>query len=975
VNTVVTVNPTPRAIPINVQPSICFDGNSEVILTSPTVMTSGAIRFNYTVSVTGGPGIVIGNVAPENDRIPNYKITFPYQNYSDTLQSVYYSITPKVDNAVCVPGNIFVSEVKVHPLPLQNLLLPKTLTCDGGSDATLRVVLSKGTTPFNVLWNGPFDYYRYYSTSKDTTDKKNLKGGIYTVTVTDNLGCTNNDNQFISGARLDSYFQPYPKVTGYGTTCPESTDGELWIRENSGSTGIAPFTYKILYNNVDTVITNTLTTTNVFQKYFNLPSGNYKVFIKDVNGCINTDYPEANIVAPDAITVEFSKKGYLGGYNISCKGYNDGSVWIDTISGGNGGYRYKWSTVNGTISGVDTLDRLDNITAGKYYLRTTDMLGCMKVDSVTLTEPDGMQLAGSVLSRSPDNNTNISCYGGNNGSIEMTISGGSGVYTYSWSSSNGFVATSKDISLLKAGVYTCIVTDLNGCILTPSPSFTLTEPAALAIASTASTSNDGSYNINCNGGTGSILITITGGSVGTYTYTWSTTDGSGIIAGQKDQLALTVGTYHLIVKDANNCETTKDITLTQPPVFGLQLSATNITCQSPGFNNGSVNLTVSGGAGPYNYNWSNGSINEDISGLTQGYYKVVVTYNNTCMKSDSVRINLPPPLTYTKSLSDYNLYNVSCNGMANGSIDINPTNGLAPFIYTWTGPNGFTATTEDISDLKAGQYRLLITDNNYCTATETINLTEPGSLGMTINLSASAAGGFNINCAGDSTGSIGIEPLNQVKTVEYLWSDGLFGKTRTNLPAGSYTVIITDANNCHAGSTIILTEPDSMKLVFDITKPLCPDKPDGEIRLIVTGGVQGTDYSYKWSDNSTGRDLSNIPKGYYKVTVKDMNGCSLKDSVTVEPSNETCLVIPNAISPNGDLINDVWNIGMIELYPEMEIRVFNRWGETVWRSDKGYPRPWDGKSNGLALPIDSYHYIIDLHNGTKPLLGNVTIVR
>jgi len=130
-----------------------------------------------------------------------------------------------------------------------------------------------------------------------------------------------------------------------------------------------------------------------------------------------------------------------------------------------------------------------------------------------------------------------------------------------------------------------------------------------------------------------------------------------------------------------------------------------------------------------------------------------------------------------------------------------------------------------------------------------------------------------------------------------------------------------------------------------------------------------------WSDNSTNSTISNILRGYYKVRVKDMNGCSIRDSVIIEPRNETCLIIPNAISANGDLINDEWNIKEKELYPEMEITIFNRWGETVWRSEKGYARPWDGTSNGAPLPIDSYHYIIDLHNGTKPLIGNVTIVR
>ena len=269
----------------------------------------------------------------------------------------------------------------------------------------------------------------------------------------------------------------------------------------------------------------------------------------------------------------------------------------------------------------------------------------------------------------------------------------------------------------------------------------------------------------------------------------------------------------------------------------------------------------------------------------------------------------------------------------------------------------------------------MIVDSSECKASETFDLTEPGKLGFTFTLSSSIAGGFNINCAGESTGSIDIEPVNQVKTVDYLWADGIFGKTRTNLPAGNYSLIITDANNCHASSTITITEPDSMKLVFDILPPFCPDKPDGSIGTNVTGGVKGAGYSYKWSDNSTNSNLINIPEGYYKVTVTDMDGCSIKDSVNVKPINETCLIIPNAISPNGDLINDVWNIGMKELYPKMEVIIFNRWGETIWRSERGYPRPWDGTSNGSSLPIDSYHYIIDLHNGSRPLVGNVTIVR
>jgi gliding motility-associated-like protein len=111
------------------------------------------------------------------------------------------------------------------------------------------------------------------------------------------------------------------------------------------------------------------------------------------------------------------------------------------------------------------------------------------------------------------------------------------------------------------------------------------------------------------------------------------------------------------------------------------------------------------------------------------------------------------------------------------------------------------------------------------------------------------------------------------------------------------------------------------------------------------------------------------------VVVTDANGCSFRDSVMIHPINEICLRIPNAISPNGDLINDEWNIGLKELYPEMEVKIFNRWGELIWKSARGYGVPWDGRSKGNVLPVDSYHYTIDLHNGSRPLIGHVTIVK
>ena len=267
------------------------------------------------------------------------------------------------------------------------------------------------------------------------------------------------------------------------------------------------------------------------------------------------------------------------------------------------------------------------------------------------------------MSHSNDNNFQVSCFNASDGYIRLTISGGSGNYTYLWAGPDGYSATTKDISGLKAGNYICTVTDINGCNLIPQPAFTLTQPDQLVIASLLSPSADGSYNISCNGATGSVDVSVTGGSAGSYTYVWSTTDGSGIATGQQDQNSLTAGTYHLIVTDYNGCITSKDITLTQPSALITDMVPTHITCQVSGFNNGSINLNVSGGIGPYLYSWSTGATVQDISGLSVGRYFVTVTDANGCMKTDSVLINLPPPLTYDQVLPEYNWHdNCTENG-------------------------------------------------------------------------------------------------------------------------------------------------------------------------------------------------------------------------------------------------------------------------------------------------------------------------
>ena len=976
----VNVNPTPKSRPVNLynfksDSAICYSGTTDVLLTTPTVMTSGNIVFDYTVS-TSGSGFVTGNFTSRTGKVPGDTISRSYRNSADTLYSVYFSITPRVDNAMCNHGPAAVSSIKVHPIPLRNLLNTKPLTCKTGGAglAELLAVISKGANPYHINWTGPVGY-----TNVDSFRIRNLSAGRYVARVTDNLGCFFKDSILVSPvAATANITAPTIPPGNYNISCIGSTDGTILVFVTGGIT--PPYNYWFVRNSTDTLGSgifsgnyNTFDPTT-YKYYYGIGAGTYTLITRDVNGCY--DSKSLAMRVPPPMVVTFGKSTF-GSFNVPCKGYSNGSAWILNTTGGRGSYTYRWYTYNGHLlpSQVNAI-RIDSLTAGKYYLETKDILGCVKIDSVIITEPNGMALAGYQLSKSADNNYNVSCYGGNNGAINMTITGGSGIYLFNWTGPNGFNATSKNISGLPSGTYNVTVQDFYGCVLLPSPSFILTQPTKLAVSAVKSVAIDGINNINCNGsGSGSITLNVSGGSTNNYYYLWSTAGGSGLVAGQKNQSGITAGDYKVVVSDLNTCKDSVNVTLIQPQAISTQLVAKQITCSSPGFNNGAVTLNVAGGTGTYTYSWSNGFNTQNISGLVQALYKVRVTDSNNCIKRDSVQIINPPAITYSTNIPAHNTFNISCFGLSDGSIQITPLTGKPPYSFTWTGPNSYSSANPSLSGLIAGQYNMQITDSNLCAAAGTFTLTQPGKLSMTVATSSSDHGPFNLNCAGDSTGTINITPVNGVGTMNYLWSDGSTSKTRAKLKAGNYGIIISDQNNCAADSSIILKQPDSLKVSAYVREAFCPDSPDGEIVLSVKGGVKVSDYTYHWSDNVTTSDRSNVGKGLYIARVNDANNCFVIDSLLMKTQHPTCLEIRNAFSPNGDNINDVWNIGKIELYPNAEVIIYNRWGEPVWRSARGYPQPWDGRGNGVSLPIDSYYYIIDLHNGTRPVSGNVTIIK
>uniref|UniRef100_UPI003A8DE63C T9SS type A sorting domain-containing protein n=1 Tax=Flavobacterium sp. TaxID=239 RepID=UPI003A8DE63C len=495
------------------------------------------------------------------------------------------------------------------------------------------------------------------------------------------------------------------------------------------------------------------------------------------------------------------------------------------------------------------------LTAGTYDVTVTDANGCTATASATINEPTAL-IASAVT-------TAVSCNGGSNGTVDLTVTGGTAPYTYVWSNT----ATTEDMVGLTAGTYDVTVTDANGCTATASA--TVNEPTVL-MASAVTT------NVSCNGGSnGTVDLTVTGGTA-PYTYVWSNT------ATTEDMTGLTAGSYNVTVTDANGCTTTASATVTEPTILMASAVTTNVSCN--GGSNGTADLTVTGGTAPYTFAWSNTATTEDMVGLTAGTYDVTVTDANGCTATASATVTEPTALMASAVTTA-----VSCNGGSNGTVDLTVTGGTAPYTYVWSN----TAITEDMVGLTAGTYDVTVTDANGCTATASATVTEPTALMASALTTA-------VSCNGGSNGTVDLTVTGGTAPYTYVWSNTATTEDLTGLAAGTYDVTVTDANGCTATASATVTEPTALAVTFTTDNVSCPGGNDGTATVTVTGGI--APYTYVWSNNATTASITGVTDGTYNVTVTDSNGCVITDSVVVATT-------PDVTAPVADVatLTDIVN--------------------------------------------------------------------
>jgi hypothetical protein len=824
--------------------SSCEDTYSNVVISEPTALAQtnlvtdacfGTSTGSIDVTVTGG-------TAPYTYSWSNGATT---QDIS-TLAAGDYTLTVTDANGCTLStGAITVSE------PAAALSSTNSVTavdCNGASTGSIAVTVSGGTTAYSYDWSGPNGF------TATTEDISTLAAGDYTLAVTDANGCT-----LSTGAITVS--EPAALSSTNSVTavdCNGASTGSIDVTVSGGTTA---YSYDWSGPNGFTATTEDIST---------LAAGDYTLAVTDANGCT---------LSTGAITV--SEPAALSSTNsvtaVDCNGASTGSIAV-TVSGGTTAYSYDWSGPNGFTA---TTEDISTLAAGDYTLAVTDANGCtLSTGAITVSEP------AAALS-STNSVTAVDCNGASTGSIAVTVSGGTTAYSYDWSGPNGFTATTEDISTLAAGDYTLAVTDANGCTLSTG-AITVSEPAALSSTNSVTA-------VDCNGAsTGSIDVTVSGGTTA-YSYDWS--GPNGFTATTEDISTLAAGDYTLAVTDANGCTlSTGAITVSEPAALSSTNSVTAVDCN--GASTGSIAVTVSGGTTAYSYDWSgpNGftATTEDISTLAAGDYTLAVTDANGCtLSTGAITVSEPAAaLSSTNSVTA-----VDCNGASTGSIDVTVSGGTTAYSYAWSGPNGFTATTEDISTLAAGDYTLAVTDANGCTlSTGAITVSEPAALSSTNSVTA-------VDCNGASTGSIDVTVSGGTTAYSYAWS-GPNGFTATTedistLAAGDYTLAVTDANGCTLSTgAITVSEPAALSSTNSVTAVDCNGASTGSIDVTVSGGT--TAYSYAWSGpngfTATTEDISTLAAGDYTLAVTDANGCTLSTGAITVSEPAAALSSTNSVT-------------------------------------------------------------------------------
>lgn len=757
--------------------------------------------------------------------------------------------------------------------------------CTGDSNGKIFIATKGGLGKHMYKWNN----------NSTGNSMLNVGAGNYSVEITDVNTCKKTESIYLSEPlklELDVKNIVLP-------SCKGKSDGYIDIEVKNG-TGKAPYDYKWT-NETGTILP-------VGAKF---SKGHYVAEVKDVNGCIATK--AVLLGEPEALLASVVINN-----PPSCYGKSDAEVMI-APSGGIGSYSVVWDN---NIYG----NKLSNTFAGKHFYKVTDSKGCTYNDSVLVSQPDQMVLQLNILSTPK-------CFNSSEGKVKALVTGGIQPYTYMWNNQ----ISGEEISNLYPGNYLFTAKDKNNCAV--SNIITIAKPSELHIDDVTLVNpkcfnqNSGSIKLIVSGGQLPYKFTLGGddNSTGEFNnlvannYSISVADANNCsISTSSLQLVnpdsmditasitqpkcfassegsinlsvkkgtqpykfswdksllntnlltgLTSGIYNVTVSDANNCSAVRTYKVDEPLPLNIdKITKVNPTCFKS--NNGSLNVEVSGGKSPYLINWknSNGIYLNSTTSLSADTYTAEIFDQNYCFISENYNLVSPEKIDADIiEISDPKCYNES-----SGYIRVQPKGGNgANYSVVWLNET----TNENIvssEGLKAGKYKLTITDDKSCSSSISYTLSNPRPIDINAEILNQPS------CNGFSDGSIEIIATGGTGLLSYYWG-AIAGTAKKNgLISGSYTCKVKDDNGCYVEKSFDLSEPKPINISVLKSDPLCYASGTGSIEVSVSGGKGGI--LYNWSDNKTYNIPSrkNLSAGVYIINASDINNCKATKSVELK---------------------------------------------------------------------------------------------
>ena len=791
------------------------------------------------------------------------------------------------------------------------------VSCAGGNDGSATANATTGEPPFTYSWNT--------APVQNTPTASNLTAGTYTVTVTDNKGCTKTQNVTIN--------QP-PPLAANATSTPAACGASDGTATVNASGGTGPYTYSWAPSGQTGATAN------------GLAPGIHTATVTDANGCTQTaSTTVAELLPPTASITGFT--------NVTCNGANNGSA---TVAGAGGvtPYTYSWNTAP-----VQNTATANNLPPGNYIATVTDVNGCTATANATITEPAPITF---TLTKN-----DASC-GASNGSASVTnIAGGTGGYTYSWAPMGGTGATANN---LPQGNYTVTVTDANGCVETDNITVNASAPPDVAIT--------GSTNVTCNNGNNGTATALATGGTAPYNYSWNTNP----IQNTATATNLEAGTYTVTVLDLNGCSDNASVTISQPPAITLSVTKNDATC---GEANGSATANPSGGAGGFTYQWNTIPAQSTVtaSNLMPGTYTVTVTDANGCTQSGNITVNDTPGPTAGFTFSNVcvnspaTFTNTSTNGV---SYDWNMGDGNTS---TQTSPTHTYTTAGTYS------VRLIVTSSIGCRDTITqditilplpvIDFSAPPVTGCSpvigiFTNNNPLPGGTCLWNLGDGTTSTDCNSVTH---------------TYTNPGCYDITLTVTSADGCTNQQTqndaVCVTGVPNAD--FTMSPGKVPEMfPEMTFINLSTGadtyywefdgGQAGTSTATNPSVNFTGLQ----PRTYDAcLWASNNDGCIDSICKAFSVYSDFLIYVPNTFTPDDDGINEIF-LPIISGHSEDDYKlyIFNRWGDLIFETDNP-SKGWDGFHNGVKAKTDVYVWKIKVkpleHPDIQEYIGHVNLLK